>query len=85
LRSTAYTLTRAQPKKFALLVVVDLGARVKSFGAADALPVTNYFIGTSVTAVDWPPALPNTSTNSGIHLCDPNDTASAWLSEAGTG
>ncbi len=82
LRAAVATLALAQPLTCGLLVIVDLGAIVEGFGEAAAVPVTDYFVGTTIETCDWPPETLEPIAGGLIASVIPQEVATVWLSEA---
>jgi hypothetical protein len=55
---------------------------VEGFGEAAAVPVTDYFVGTTIETCDWPPETLEPIAGGLIASVIPQEVATVWLSEA---
>ena len=84
LRAAVRAVSLAQPLTSGLLVIADLGAFLDDFGEAAAVPVADYFVGTPLEVLGWPPEALEPMAQGLFVAVIPREVATRWLSEAGT-
>jgi|GEM_PF-1183572 len=79
LRAAVSTASHAQPKLVGILAIADMGEWFDTFGPSATRPLADHFAGMDVTLLDWPPRLPEDSTDGIFVTLVPSEVLCGWL------
>lgn len=79
LRAAVNTASHAQPRMVGILAIADLGEWFDTFGQSAARPLADHFAGMDVTLLDWPPRLPEDSTDGIFVTLVPVEVVGGWF------